>query len=53
MDICLWDSNFPQGVLSGNLRVQAREELPPGGEMLAVAVGAVRLDGSFKNDVGV
>ena len=41
-------ADFPQGVLAGNLRVEAGEELPPGGEMLAVAVGAVRLDGFFK-----
>ena len=33
-------------------RVQAGEELPSGGEMLAVAVGAVRFDGFFKTMSG-
>ena len=41
-------ADFQQGLLSSNLRVQAGEELPPSGEMLAVVVGAVRLDGLFK-----
>ena len=45
-------ADFPQGVLSRNLRVQAGEKLPPGGEMLAVAVGAVLLDGFFKSMSG-
>lgn len=39
---------FTQGVHAGNLRVQTGEELPPGGEMLAIAVGAVHLNGFFK-----
>ena len=41
-------ASFLQGVLSGNMRIQAGEELSPGGKMLAVAVGAVRLDVFFK-----
>ena len=45
-------ADFPQGVLAGDLRVQTGEELTPGGEMLAVAVGAVRLDGFFKTMSG-
>ena len=45
-------ADLPQGVLAGNLRVQAGEELPPGCEMLAVVVGAVRLDGFFKTMSG-
>ena len=45
-------ADFPMGVLSGNLRVEAREELPPGGEMLAVAVGVARLDGFLKTISG-
>ena len=38
-------ADFPQGVLACDLRVQAGEELPPGGEMLAVLVRAVVFDG--------
>ena len=45
-------ADLPQGVLAGNLCVQASEELPPGCEMLAVVVGAVRLDGFFKTMSG-
>ena len=45
-------ADFPQGVLAGDLRVEAGEELSPGGEMLAVAVGAVRLGGFFKTISG-
>ena len=30
--------NFPQGVFAGNLRVKARQKLPPCGEMLAITV---------------
>ena len=45
-------ADFPQGVLARDLRIQAGEELPPGGEMLAVAVGAVCLDGFFKTMSG-
>ena len=45
-------ADLAQGVLAGDLRVQAGEELPPGGEMPAIAVGAVRLDGFFKTMSG-
>ena len=33
-------ADFPQGVLTGNLRVQAGEELPPDGKMLAMKLKA-------------
>ncbi len=41
-------ADFAQGVLPRELRVKADEELPPGGEMSAVVIGAVRLDGFRK-----
>ena len=31
-------ADFPQGILSGDLRIQAGQELPPCGEMLVEVV---------------
>ena len=45
-------ADLAQGVLAGDLRVEAGQELPPGAEVPAVAVGPGTFDGFFETMSG-
>ena len=45
-------ADLAQGVLAGDLRVEAGQELPPGAEVPAVAVGPDTFDGFFETMSG-